>query len=55
LAKVGKKNPNSKITGLQLQLSLLRGHESAELVEKVRTSNTGDSKISHKAEVLTEA
>jgi hypothetical protein len=31
----------SKITWLQLQLSLLRGRGCAELVEKVGTSNTG--------------
>jgi hypothetical protein len=38
VAKVEKK---SKIIGLQLQLSLLRGRDSAELVEKVGTSKTG--------------
>jgi hypothetical protein len=43
------------MTGLQLQLSLLRGRGSAELVEKVGTSNKGDNTISHKAEVLPEA
>jgi hypothetical protein len=51
VAKVG----NIQITGLQLQLSLLRGRGSAELVEKVGMSNTGDSTISDKAEVLPEA
>jgi hypothetical protein len=44
-----------KITGLQFQLSLLRGRGSTELVEKVVMSNTGDSTISHKSEVLPEA
>jgi hypothetical protein len=42
-------------TDLQLQLSLLRGRSSADLVEKVGISNTGDSTISHKAEVLPKA
>jgi hypothetical protein len=51
VAKVG----NILITGLQLQLSLVREHGSAELVEKFGSPNTGDSTISHKAEVLPEA
>jgi hypothetical protein len=44
-----------KNTGLQLQLSLLRGRGRVKLVEKVGKSNTGDSTISQKAEVLQEA
>jgi hypothetical protein len=36
-----RKLKTSKITGLQLQLSLVRGCDSAELVEKVGMSNTG--------------
>jgi hypothetical protein len=51
VAKVG----NIYITGLQLQLTLLRGRGGAELMEKVGTYNTGDSTISHKTEVLPEA
>jgi hypothetical protein len=38
VAKFGEKK--SKIIGLELQLSLLRGSDSAEMVEKVGTSNT---------------
>jgi hypothetical protein len=34
---------------------MLRGRGSAELVEKVGMSNTGDSIIRHKAEMLPEA
>jgi hypothetical protein len=45
----------AKITGLQFQLSVLRGRDSAELVEKVGKSNTGDSTLSHKVEFLPEA
>jgi hypothetical protein len=37
----GESWKKSKIIGLQLQLSLLRGRSSAELVEKVVTSNMG--------------
>jgi hypothetical protein len=44
----------SKNTGLQLQLFILRGRGSADLVEKVGISNTGDSTITHKAGVLPE-
>jgi hypothetical protein len=51
VAEVG----NISITGLQLQLSLLRGRGSAGLVEKVGTVEYGDSTINHKAEVLPEA
>jgi hypothetical protein len=51
VAKVG----NIRITGLQLQLSLLSGRGSAEMVEKVGMSSNGDSTISQKAEVLPEA
>jgi hypothetical protein len=39
---------NIYITGLQIKIYLLRRRGSAELVEKVGMSNTGDSTISHK-------
>jgi hypothetical protein len=45
----------SKLQELQIQLSLLGGRGSAELVEKVGMSDTGDSTISRKAEALPEA
>jgi hypothetical protein len=49
---VAKSWETSKITGLQLQLYLLMGRGSAEVVENVGRSNTGDSKISHEAVLL---
>jgi hypothetical protein len=45
----------SRTWGLQPQLSLLRGRGGAELVEKFEVSNTGNSTVRQKAEVLPEA
>jgi hypothetical protein len=51
VAKVGK---HLNLQGYNSKLSLLRVRGSGELVEKVGRSSTGESTISHKAEVLSE-
>jgi hypothetical protein len=51
----GEKLETSKLQGYNSSFLCSGGRGSAELVEKVGMSNTGDSTISHKSKVLPEA